>query len=615
MHDGLGIFVPAGRQVGRVWVPEAVPESADAIPAELFEEPGLGLPAQTSSFTEQLFAGATEEELGFAVTPPEEIIATVKGIPFERAMLGVSWLHRELWGNQTSEDHQRGLVDQLAAGSVFAERANAWLSGEQRVVFSEQQLFTLQRLLILHARDVPLDGDTTGEDFLGFLKALVAIPGSILSVDGDLAEGDDDVPIADERWLAFFTGHGGLLGQARLQHNLVCTHHLYEVLASEDAARDHCDYCPLGEWLKERYGLSFVELQAFGFAFHAMTTPVPQDITLISEENFQGTSLADRAESGLGALTADREWFRKQFESTRVDERRAAFEITPLLQRPGLRLADGRILPIAARATEAWLGPTGAYYRLLDIAKAKGDRIREQFTRFNGYLVERYALRLAEEACQPDASSSLLWIAGRVHGDRPYMTSDGEQRTPDIAIDYGTDLVMVEVTSSRLTQQALVDARPDAVQRDVAKVLVKKVKQLSEAIDDLLAGRALIPEVDMGLVERVWPLLLTCEGLPQSPTLWRYLEKEAEGALQQPQVQPLTILDLEDMELLFGMVEDGASLVEILNSKTADGYVERQLGVWRREQGHHDIPSPVAARHELAAEAVNEACFGKNREQ
>ena len=105
-------------------------------------------------------------------------------------------------------------------------------------------------------------------------------------------------------------------------HALGSAHHLYEVLASEDAARDHCDYCPLGEWLKERYDLSFVELQAFGFAFHAMTPPVPQDITPISQENVRGTRLVDRAESGLGALTADREWFRKQFESSRVDERR-----------------------------------------------------------------------------------------------------------------------------------------------------------------------------------------------------------------------------------------------------------------------------------------------------
>lgn len=615
MHDGLGIFVPAGRQVGRVWVPEALPESADAIPAGLFEEPGLGLPAQTSSFTEQLFAWATEEELGLAVTPPEEIIATVKGIPFERAMLGVSWLHRELWGNQTSEDHQRGLVDQLAAGSVFAERANAWLSGDQRVVFSEQQLFTLQRLLILHARDVPLDGDTTDEDFLGFLKALVAIPGSMLSADRDFAEAGDDVPISDERWLSFFAGHGGLLGQAGLVHALGSAHHLYEVLANEDAEPGRPGYCPLGEWLKEEYGLSLVELQAFGFAFHAMTNLVPQDITPINEEDFQGTRLADRAGLGLGALTADREWFRKQFEPSRMDERRAAFEVTPFLQRPGLRLADGGILPLAPRATEAWLGPTGAYYRLFDIARAKGDRLREQFTRFNGYLVERYALRLAEEACQPPASSSLLWIAGSVHGDRPYTTSDGEQRTPDIAIDCGTDLVLVEVTSSRLTQQALVDARPDAVRRDVAKVLVEKVVQLSNSIDDLLAARASIPKVDMSLVERVWPLLLTSDGLPQTPTLWSYLKKEAPEALQQEKVQPLTILDLEDMELLFGMVEDGASLVEILKSKTADGYAERQLGVWRREQDHHDIPSSVSARLELAAEAIKETCFGKNGEQ
>ena len=147
---------------------------------------------------------------------------------------------------------------------------------------------------------------------------------------------------------------------------------------------------------------------------------------------------------------------------------------------------------------------------------------------------------------------------------------------------------------------------PEAVRQDVAKVT-----QLSDRIDDFLAGRASIPKVDIGLVKRVWPLLLTSEGLPQTPTLWRYLEEQAPEVLQKQKVQPLTILDLENTALLFGMVEDGASLVEMLKSKTTGDYAERQLGAWRREHGHHDIPAAVAARFDLAWEAVSEAFSAK----
>ncbi|MCY4088366.1 MAG: hypothetical protein OXG37_16135 [Actinomycetia bacterium] len=158
-------------------------------------------------------------------------------------------------------------------------------------------------------------------------------------------------------------------------------------------------------------------------------------------------------------------------------------------------------------------------------------------------------------------------------------------------------------------------AHPEAVRQDVAKVLVDKVMQLSDRIDDLLAGRASIPKVDMGLVKRIWPLLLTSKGLPQTPTLWRYLEEKALEAFQKQKVQPLTILDLKDTALLFGMVEDGASLVEMLKSKTTGDYAERQLGAWRREHSHHDIPAPVAARYDLSWEAVSEDFFGKDGKQ
>ena len=142
-----------------------------------------------------------------------------------------------------------------------------------------------------------------------------------------------------------------------------------------------------------------------------LTTLVPEDITPIREENFRETRFVDRAGLGLGALTADRAWFRNRFESSGVGERRAAFEVTPFLQRPGLRLADGGILPVAPRATEAWLGLTGAYYRLLDIALAKGredEAFLSRFWNFNGHLVDQYALKLARDACQPDAASPLL---------------------------------------------------------------------------------------------------------------------------------------------------------------------------------------------------------------
>ena len=129
-------------------------------------------------------------------------------------MVATSLLHRDLWDDPTSDARQREILDKLAPGSQFAHLARAWLAGGRRVLFSEQQLFALQRLLIIHARDVPLDDESPDEDIFGFLRALVAIPGSMLDPDIEqLAHGGDDLPLADEAWLTFFVGHGGLLGR------------------------------------------------------------------------------------------------------------------------------------------------------------------------------------------------------------------------------------------------------------------------------------------------------------------------------------------------------------------------------------------------------------------
>ena len=393
-------------------------------------------------------------------------------------------------------------------------------------------------------------------------------------------------------------------------------HHLYEVLANETAARDHEDYCPLAEWLQEHYDLSFVELQAFGTAFQSGTNLFSRDepINRIDENYFANTRLANRSSLGLGALTASHDWFRKRFARTQQDARRAAFEITPFLARQGLRLTDGRVLPIAPRAMEAWLGSAGAYYRLLDIARAKGDDVRQRFARFNGFLVERHARQLAQHACAPPRSTTgMLWIPGTVVGEQPYQVRGAERRTPDVAIDYGTDLVLIEVTSGRLPLEAVLDARPADVRKAIEKVLVQKVLQLSNRIDDLFGGQASIPGVEVEHVNRIWPLLLTCDGLFQTPTLWAYLRQEAANALRQPRVQSLFVLDMEDAEVLFGLVETGASLVALLESKTSNDYAERELKIWYRDQAQQfargETPS-ATGRFELAAQAVRTVLFG-----
>jgi len=101
-----------------------------------------------------------------------------------------------------------------------------------------------------------------------------------------------------------------------------------------------------------------------------------------------------------------------------------------------------------ARAINVWLGD-GFYYRLLDSAQRRNTAefsVSLAFTRFVGDLVEEWAVRLVKSAhpgdrrAAPDASTES-------------SSTTGTKLSPDVAIDLGTDLVLIEVRSGYLTRE------------------------------------------------------------------------------------------------------------------------------------------------------------------
>jgi len=535
-------------------------------------------------------------------------------VPFWPSMLFLSRLQRDLWHVRDDQLGQVLLLKQWFAGSEFADRAEPWLRQDpQRVLFSEQQVFALQRLLILNARHGAPDVPLTNDEAKLLMAALVAVPGSLLNLGVDFV--DAPASVEDEQWMRYFVGHGGFVGRGALRNEFGRARRLYGEIANTSEARAHHAYCPLDEWLREHYDLGFEELQAFALALHAGSKMVSPDElpSLVDTSYFSSTLLADRAAKGLDALSAPREWYVKRFSKTQADPRRAVFEITPFLQRPALCLPNGKVMPIAPRALEAWMGASGNYYRLFDLARAKGSAVRKRFTTFNGSIVETYVCETAERAYPPKPPSGPIWLPGTVHRDVPYPAKGGTHRTPDVAIDLGPDLILIEVTASRLTEKSVVDADPDAVRADIQKVLIDKISQLGKRIRDLRDAVATLPGVEIDLVDRIWPIVVSADGLFQTPTLWAYIKPTVENALSQPKVQPLTLFDVEDLEEFMGLVHAGLSAVDMLGDKTSTQWCERELAAWFRGTGmrtHLEV-SPLAREHyQAAADSAVRVLFG-----
>jgi hypothetical protein len=152
----------------------------------------------------------------------------------------------------------------------------------------------------------------------------------------------------------------------------------------------------------------------------------------------------------------------------------------------------------------------------------------ERLLRFYGALVERYALQTLQQV-HPEPR---LPGSGRVSGDRPYGPGNGK-RSPDICVDCGSDLVLIEVTSGRFTIPTLVEGDPEKAARDLTRLLWGKLDQLGGRIDDLLAGDWSPPDVDLNSVERIWPVLVTADIL-QNDLLWQEISARMPQGLTSP---------------------------------------------------------------------------------
>jgi hypothetical protein len=234
-------------------------------------------------------------------------------------------------------------------------------------------------------------------------------------------------------------------------------------------------------------------------------------------------------------------------------------------------LRDGRLLLLSVRAMTSWL-TDGFYYRGLTHAATHKDV--SAFTAFNGWLVERYAREIVEHALPPTRPAG----SGRALRSVPCPGPRGNVDSPDIALDYGQDLVLVEVRSGRLKLDTRLTGDPARVQDDLRVLIVEKAQQLSRRIDDYRDGRFDLDGVGRQHVQRIWPVVLTGAGLLMAEMVYDWLVEEIGDHLKQPTVQPLTIIDMADWEQLCGLIEAGWSVPDLLARKVG-GY--RRLD-WRR---------------------------------
>jgi hypothetical protein len=559
------------------------------VPAELVPPaPPIAILAALPSSADQFLARPNERELGLTPSDLEFLAGEATQIPFEPAMLAIARIAAAVWHVPLDRDAQLELANSFFDGAAIVAQLRQWVQAEEnRIVFSEQQFFVVQRLLVEYARDGAIDDGMTETEFTR-LKRLTL--GAVTLIDGSHADFEQAGATSDEM-LAYLIQNGAYHSRPNMLNTFARAYSLFV-----EGARAHVGALPLDAWVADDYSLSLEEQFAAGFGLNAVSHAndeelAPGERALVDGDALRTTTFRERMDDVRAMLAASREWFRDAFGGM-MDLTNLAWETTPFMQRPFLELSSGQLALLSPRSIITWLGD-GFYYRLLDAAQRRNtpnQQVSLAYTEFVGDLLENWALELVRSVYSGDRPPG----GGRVYGEQPY----GEgQLTPDVAIDLGPDLVVIEVRSGYLNRRLRVSGDVDEFRRDLDRVVLRKVRQLGDRIGDLLAGRARLPDVDLAHVERVWPILVTAD-ITQTEPLHDLIEGALPVAYGDRRVQSLLVCDPEDLELLMGMVEGGASLTDILGRRQSGPYAQLELKRWALE----DPGSPGAERPTYALE-------------
>lgn len=566
----------------------------EALPEELRPQRApIAFGAGPSADADVVAVYADEAAVGLPVSSPAQLVSMMTAVPFRPAVIGVARVAAIAYALRADPHAQLRLAAEIFGEGLLLDRLRGFVQSEkpQGFVFAEQNMMVLLRLLIEHAQQSAAD-TVLSDDQIGHLNRSLLAAGA---VTGELSRGvPHETRIED--WLPFFIQNGAYNSKEQPMGALARAQELFgripgkpEIQASENA-------CPIDEWMAEDYGLTIEEQLTLGFALAALAHAFEAGEAVGSHVYIAPENLRDlfvklgwehRQGDAVAVIAADRAAFQREFAESGDTLEHIAWEVKPFNRHPFLALDDGGLVLVSPRALLSWLSD-GFHYRLLDSAQARSPgrrgKVSRAYTAFAGDLLEDYALDLVRSVHPGERPVG----AGRVYGEQPYghVNSKGNysDHSSDIAVDRGLDLVLIEVSASRMRADTLLLGDRAAVEDDIDRLLIKKARQLDHCIHALIDGRATIPagdpEVDMGRIERIWPVIVTAGNITQTQPLWLYIHSKLRGELQQPKVQPLTILDVEDLELVCALVEQGHALHEILARKTQHPWAELELAWW-----------------------------------
>lgn len=181
---------------------------------------------------------------------------------------------------------------------------------------------------------------------------------------------------------------------------------------------------------------------------------------------------------------------------------------------------------------------------------------------------------------------------GRVYDERSLQAAYAAQgvKIADCAIAYPGGWVVLDVSTRSTTRETAHGRTPGALEREIDTLVVTKARQLQSTIDQIRANEPRLTSMAHLSGPRVFqPIVLVTEGFPINPVTAEKIRiaLRENDLLTAPDILPLQILDLQDIEIVEGIQEAGgpdllALLHEKARSKLADTAVRDYVLAVRR---------------------------------
>lgn len=273
------------------------------------------------------------------------------------------------------------------------------------------------------------------------------------------------------------------------------------------------------------------------------------------------------------------------------------WDLLPVQDRPLLR--DGDHVTVLDSVYLLQRFTTGLYWLVHDNEKATGgDPARQAWAAAWGHMTELLAedtLRALAPERGPDGRANY-------YDEHDFGAAYGGKRA-DAGIDYGRAFLIAEVFSGGPTVPTRVHGDADAFRRDINKMVLEKASQL----DQTATGLNTDPPVPGGPVPRpparILPLVVEGAGFPVSPFTTGLIRQEIDtlGYLQQPNTEPIGIVDLADLELLHSVqLHHGHTALATLDDWRRSRHARDSLRAYiHHRYAGQPLPAPPAAQAAL----------------